>query len=63
MPEGKTILLKVAEAMRNDVGRGIARMDAKSREGLGISTGDVVKLSGKKVAYALIWPSHPDDEG
>ncbi|NYZ60957.1 CDC48 family AAA ATPase [Candidatus Micrarchaeota archaeon] len=63
MPEGKTILLKVAEAMRNDVGRGIARMDAKSREELGISTGDVVKLSGKKVAYALVWPSHPDDEG
>lgn len=63
MPEGKTILLKVAEAMRNDVGRGIARMDAKSREELGISTGDVIKLSGKKVAYALVWPSHPDDEG
>ena len=63
MSEGKTILLKVAEAMRNDVGRGIARMDARSREALGISTGDVVKLSGKKVAYALVWPSHPDDEG
>jgi len=63
MPEGKTILLKVAEAMRNDVSRGIARMDAKSREELGVSTGDVVKLSGKKVAYALVWPAHPDDEG
>ncbi|MEW5996933.1 MAG: CDC48 family AAA ATPase [Candidatus Micrarchaeota archaeon] len=63
MPEGKIILLKVAEAMRNDVGRGIARMDAKSRAELGVSTGDVVKLSGKKVAYALVWPFHPDDEG
>jgi transitional endoplasmic reticulum ATPase len=63
MPEGKVVLLKVAEAMRNDVGRWIARMDAKSREELGVSTGDVVKLSGKKAAYALVWPSHPDDEG
>jgi len=62
MPE-KTILLKVAEAMRNDVGRWIARMDAKSREEMGVSTGDVVKLAGKKAAYALVWPSHPDDEG
>lgn len=63
MPEGKTIILKVAEAMRNDVGRGIARMDSRSRQELGVSTGDVVKLSGKKVAYALVWPAHPDDEG
>ncbi len=63
MPEGKATLLKVAEAMRNDVGRWIARMDAKSREALGVSTGDVVKLAGKKSAYALVWPSHPDDEG
>ena len=63
MAEQKSILLKVAEAMRTDVGRGIARLDSKARDELGLETGDVVKLAGKKAAYALVWPAHPSDEG
>jgi len=56
-------LLKVSEAMRTDAGRGIARLDSKARDELGLETGDIVKLAGKKVAYALVWPAHPSDEG
>ncbi len=62
MGEKETIHLKVAEALSNDVGRGIARLGAEAREKLGVSSGDVVKLSGKKNALAIVWPSHPSEE-
>jgi len=57
------INLKVAEAFQNDIGRGIARIDSRSKSELGVSTGDVVKLVGKKAALAIVWQAHPDDEG
>jgi len=59
--EKKSIYLKVAEALTNDVGRGIARLGSKAREELNVSSGDVVKLSGKKTALAIVWPAHPSD--
>jgi transitional endoplasmic reticulum ATPase len=57
------INLKVAEAFQNDIGRGIARMDSKAKSELGVSTGDIIKLTGKKSALAIVWQAHPDDEG
>jgi transitional endoplasmic reticulum ATPase len=57
------ITLKVAEAFQNDIGRGIARIDSKAKSELGVSTGDIIKLSGKKSALAIVWQAHPDDEG
>ncbi|MFH1222177.1 MAG: CDC48 family AAA ATPase [Candidatus Micrarchaeota archaeon] len=58
-----TIMLKVAEAFQNDIGRGIARVDSKAKSSLGVSTGDIIKLSGRKAALAIVWQAHPDDEG
>ncbi|VVC02791.1 VCP-like ATPase [Candidatus Bilamarchaeum dharawalense] len=55
--------LKVAEAFQNDIGRGIARLDSKAKNELSVSTGDIIKLSGKKSALAIVWQAHPDDEG
>ncbi|MFH1684823.1 MAG: CDC48 family AAA ATPase, partial [Candidatus Micrarchaeota archaeon] len=55
--------LKVAEAFQNDIGRGIARVDSKAKAKLGVSTGDIIKLSGKKSALAIVWQAHQDDEG
>jgi len=57
------IMLKVAEAFQNDIGRGIARIDSKAKTSLGVSTGDVIKLTGRKTALAIVWQAHPDDEG
>jgi transitional endoplasmic reticulum ATPase len=57
------ITLKVAEAFQNDIGRGIARVDSKAKSQLGVSTGDIIKLAGKKSALAIVWQAHPDDEG
>jgi transitional endoplasmic reticulum ATPase len=55
--------LKVAEAFQNDIGRGIARVDSKAKSELGVSTGDIIKLTGKKSALAIVWQAHEDDEG
>ncbi len=55
--------LKVAEAFQNDIGRGIARVDSKAKSELGVSTGDIIRLSGKKSALAIVWQAHQDDEG
>ena len=55
--------LKVAEAIQNDVGRGIVRVDTVTRDSLGITTGDIVKLEGKKKTGAIVWRAYEEDEG
>ncbi len=55
--------LKVAEAFQNDIGRGIARIDSKAKAELGVATGDIIKLVGKKSALAIVWQANQDDEG
>ena len=57
------IHLKVAEANQNDVGRSIARIDSNAKKELGVSTGDIVKLSGKKSCLAIVWQAESADEG
>ncbi len=59
----KSIELKVAEALQNDVGRGLVRIDARARKELDVSTGDIVELRGKRTTAALVWQAHPQDEG
>ncbi|VVB98425.1 VCP-like ATPase [uncultured archaeon] len=59
----KNITLKVSEALQNDIGRGIVRVDSKVKKELNLATGDFVKLSGKKSTIAIVWQSHPEDEG
>jgi len=61
MTEG--IELKVAEALQNDVGRGIVRIDSRARKLLNVTTGDIVEIKGKKSTAAVVWQAHPQDEG
>ena len=60
---GDKIVLRVAEAKHRDVGRGMARLDPRSMENLGLSTGDVVEIVGRKRTAAIAWPSYPEDAG
>ncbi|MEE9595073.1 MAG: CDC48 family AAA ATPase [Candidatus Hydrothermarchaeales archaeon] len=57
------IELKVAEALQNDVGRGIVRLDTGTRDKLDISTGDIVEITGKKTTGAIVWRAYSEDEG
>ena len=57
------IRLKVAEAFQNDIGRGIARIDSNAKKVLNVSTGDIIKLIGRKSALAIVWQASAQDEG
>ena len=41
--------LKVDEALQNDVGRGIVRIDEHSMKKMSITSGDIVEITGKKL--------------
>ena len=59
-----SIQLKVAEAkQQRDVGRSIARIDSETMKSLGVTVGDVVQITGKKVTAAKAWPAYPEDQG
>ena len=62
MPE-KTATLRVADALQRDVGRGIARIDPKVVQELGLTSGDVIQIIGKRKTNALCWPAHEQDYG
>ena len=62
MPE-KTLTLRVADAYQRDVGRGIARVDPKVVDELGLTSGDVIQIIGKKKTTALSWPGYESDSG
>ncbi|TFF92499.1 AAA family ATPase [Candidatus Thorarchaeota archaeon] len=57
------IVLKVAEAEHRDIGRFIVRIDAISMEKLGVRTGDIIQIKGKRVTAAIAWPAYQGDKG
>jgi len=61
MVDKKELELKVAEALHNDVGRGIVRIDENSMRKLGIVSGDIIGITGKKSTAAIVWLAHPQD--
>ncbi|MGI0046196.1 MAG: CDC48 family AAA ATPase [Nitrosotalea sp.] len=57
------IQLKIFEAYTRDVGRVIARIDYDAMESLGVSTGDILEIKGKRRSVAKCLPLYPSDEG
>ncbi len=57
----KEITLRVAEAKQRDVGRGKVRLDSMAMSKIGVSTGDIVEITGKRSTTAVAWPSYPED--
>ena len=55
--------LKVAETNPKFVGRGMALVDPRVMEEMGLSTGDVIEISGRKKSYVLLWSSQSQDYG
>ncbi|MEI8331663.1 MAG: hypothetical protein WCF90_08480 [Methanomicrobiales archaeon] len=46
----------VKEATHDDAGHGIARMSIEVVKRLGLVSGDIIEILGKKKAAVLIWP-------
>jgi len=55
------ISLRVKEALVKDVGRAIARIDPKDMKVLGLESGDVIVIEGKRSTPVKIMPCYPDD--
>src|SRR6476620_5660579 len=62
--KNNNLTLRVTETNPKFVGRGIALVDPKIVEKLGLSTGDVIEIRGsRKKTFVLLWSSQPDDYG
>ena len=58
------ITLTVINALITDNGRGIARIDSRSRKLLNVVSGDLVKVRGKKrSSAATVWQTRSEEEG
>ncbi|MDA4115097.1 MAG: CDC48 family AAA ATPase [Thaumarchaeota archaeon] len=56
--------LRVAETSSMLVGRGLAAIDPKVMDSLGLSAGDVIEITGKgKKSHAVVWTGYPEDYG
>ncbi len=49
---------RVVEAPSRDVGRGLVRLDPKDMAALGVETGDIVAVSGKRETVARVMPAY-----
>ena len=63
MPELGEVELRVAEALQQDVGKGIIRMDNELLRELDIEPGDIVEIIGKRTTGAIVGHAYPADIG
>ncbi|MGC9308180.1 MAG: CDC48 family AAA ATPase [Thermoplasmatota archaeon] len=57
------VMLRVSEALSQDVGSGRARLDGKTRISLDVTPGDIVEIKGNTTTAAVVWRARPIDEG
>ncbi len=62
MPQ-KEIKLKVAEAIQDDVNKGIVRIDSGYMQQAGIRPGDIVQITGDRSTVAIADRAYPGDIG
>ena len=56
------VQLKVLDSRQRDVARGIARIDERTMQKLGVLSGDVIEILGKKKTSAIAWPADAEDQ-
>ena len=61
--EKKEIKLKVAEAIQDDVDKGIVRVDSSLMKELGIKAGDIIEIKGERSTVAVVDRAYPGDIG
>ena len=63
MPELGEVELRVAEALQQDVGKGIIRLDNELLREMDIEPGDIVEIIGKRTTGAIVGHAYPADIG
>jgi transitional endoplasmic reticulum ATPase len=63
MAEKEFTEVTVKEAAHEDAGRGIARLSIEVMKKLGLVSGDVIEIQGKRKAAAIVWPGFQQDTG
>src|SRR3990172_6670018 len=58
-----SLTYRVAEALPKDVGRGLARLDPKDMDELGVEIGDVIEVTSKQTTVARVMPAHVELRG
>ncbi|MBW2966794.1 AAA family ATPase, partial [Candidatus Woesearchaeota archaeon] len=61
--EKKELKLKVAEAIQDDVDKGIVRIDSTLMKDLGIRGGDIIEIKGERTTVAVVDRAYPGDIG
>jgi transitional endoplasmic reticulum ATPase len=59
----KELKLKVAEAIQDDVNKGIVRIDSSALQEIGIRPGEVVEIEGERKTVAIADRAYPGDIG
>lgn len=59
----KEIKLKVAEAIQDDVNKGIVRIDSSYMHELSIRPGDIVEIEGERLTVGIVDRAYPGDIG
>ena len=55
--------LKVAEAVQDDVNKGIVRIDTTLMHEIGVRPGDIVEIEGSRVTVGIADRAYPGDIG
>ena len=58
-----TLELKVSEALAEDVGKGLARLDPNDIKAINAVLGDVIEINGEKLTVARITGTFPAVSG
>jgi transitional endoplasmic reticulum ATPase len=59
----KEVKLKVAEAIQDDVNKGVVRIDSSFMHELGIRAGDIIEIQGERKTVAITDRAYPGDIG
>lgn len=59
----KIIKLKVAEAIQDDVNKGIVRIDSSYMHEIGVRPGDIVSITGERETVGIVDRAYPGDIG
>src|SRR5271169_3120260 len=63
MTDSEYFEVTIKEAAHDDAGRGIARLSIEVMKKLGLVSGDVIEIQGKRKAAAIVWPGFSQDTG